>query len=66
MRCFNIVIVRLDRTIQNLSERLEPPIKSGDDKRGFHMLLAVLIVVGVVAVVGCCSRRLQPAKHINR
>ncbi|HMK49657.1 MAG TPA: hypothetical protein VK435_06365, partial [Thermodesulfovibrionales bacterium] len=30
-RNFNIVIVRLDRTIQNLLKRLDSPIKSGND-----------------------------------
>jgi len=29
----HVVIVRLDRTIQNLLKRLDSPIKSGNDSR---------------------------------
>ena len=36
---FNIVIVRLDRTIQNLLKRLDSPIKSGNDKHYRFMCL---------------------------
>ncbi len=32
MKYFTIVIVRLDRTIQNLMKKLDPPIKSGNDE----------------------------------
>ena len=40
-----IVIVRLDRTIQNLLKRLDSPIKSGNDKpNNFIYLLAGLII----------------------
>ena len=41
-----IVIVRLDRTIQNLLKRMDSPIKSGNDKpRNFICLLAGLIII---------------------
>jgi hypothetical protein len=39
-----IVIVRLDRTMQNLLKRLDSPIKSGNDKyESFKCLFAGLI-----------------------
>ena len=41
---FNIVIVRLDRTIQNLLKTLDSPIKSGNDEhKKFKCLLSRLI-----------------------
>jgi hypothetical protein len=47
MKHFNIVIVRLDRTIQNLMKTLDSPIKSGNDKhKKFKCLLAGLIETG--------------------
>jgi len=39
IRYFNIVIVRLDRTIQNLLKRLDSRIKSGSDKPGILIYL---------------------------
>jgi hypothetical protein len=47
MKYFNIVIVRLDRTIQNLMKTLDSPIKSGNDEhKKFKCLLAGLIEIG--------------------
>ena len=44
MKYFNIVIVRLDRTIQNLMKTLDSPIKSGNDEyKKFNCLLSGLI-----------------------
>jgi hypothetical protein len=45
MKYFTIVIVRLDRTIQNLMKTLDSPIKSGNDEhKKFKCLLAGSIV----------------------
>jgi len=45
MKYVNIVIVRLDRTIQNLMKTVDSPIKSGNDEyKNFKCLLADLIV----------------------
>jgi hypothetical protein len=42
MKYFTIVIVRLDRTLQNLIKTLDSPIKSGNDEhKNFKCLLAV-------------------------
>ncbi len=38
-----VVIVRLDRTIQNLNKKLDSPIKSGNDKHNNLKLLFVFI-----------------------
>jgi hypothetical protein len=44
MKYINIVIVRLDRTIQTLMKTLDSPIKSGNDgHKNFKWLLAGLM-----------------------
>jgi hypothetical protein len=44
IKYFTIVIVRLDRTIQNLLKKLDSPIKSGNDRHnGFIYFFAGVI-----------------------
>jgi hypothetical protein len=45
MKYITIVIVRLDRTIQNLMKTLDSPIKSGNDEhKKFKYLLVFLLI----------------------
>ena len=52
MKYFTIVIVRLDRTIQNLLKNLDSPIKSENDRhKSFISLLAEVIRYAVAGVM---------------
>ena len=53
MKYFNIVIVRLDRIIQNLVKTLDSPIKSGNDEyKNFKCFLAGLIIMNANTAAG--------------